>query len=283
MARFGSVKWGDVDADADIEVDKVGSGGADSAEHAQVQVFASAPDADGVKTITEFRTENGKKTKTIRKVKVIKKKIKVNRNVLYRRRLTKFGDCTGLPPGPEKNVTYHTHENIKLVLKCRKREDVEGEEDDDPLAKLKGTGDSIVVCRHCGETGHWTLKCPQRDAIAVQTKAMPNSGGAAPPAETGGKYVPVHLRNGGSSSGGAGDRNRRFEEDSANTIRVTNISEDTTEDDLRDLFRSFGTTTRIYLAKDRQTNVSRGFAFITYADRTSAQDAIGALNGYGYL
>jgi translation initiation factor 3 subunit G len=78
-----------------------------------------------------------------------------------------------------------------------------------------------------------------------------------------------------------GDAQQR-EEDSSNQIRVTNISEDTTENDLRELFRRFGTTSRIYLAKDKGTNQSRGFAFITYTSRADAQKAIDRLNGYGY-
>ena len=70
--------------------------------------------------------------------------------------------------------------------------------------------------------------------------------------------------------------------DEGTTIRVTNISEDANEDDLRDLFRPFGHTSRVYLAKDRNTGASRGFAFISYLSRESAQMAIDKLNGYGY-
>jgi len=98
--------------------------------------------------------------------------------------------------------------------------------------------------------------------------------------------VPVHMRGKGDVRGGGdarkGDAAQRLEEDSSNQIRVTNISEDTTENDLRELFRRFGTTSRIYLAKDKGTNQSRGFAFITYTSRADAQKAIDRLNGYGY-
>ena len=41
------------------------------------------------------------------------------------------------------------------------------------------------------------------------------------------------------------------------TIRVTNLSEDTREDDLQDLFRPFGSISRIYLAKDKNTGISK--------------------------
>jgi translation initiation factor 3 subunit G len=89
-----------------------------------------------------------------------------------------------------------------------------------------------------------------------------------------GKYVPMQLR-------GAGARPTYGQNDD-NTLRVTNISEETTEADLGQLFRRFGRTTRIFLAKDHQTGLSRGFAFISYERRDEAQAAIDKLNGYGY-
>lgn len=45
--------------------------------------------------------------------------------------------------------------------------------------------------------------------------------------------------------------------DEVATIRVTNLSEDTKEADLSDLFKSFGPISRIFLAKDKNTNQSK--------------------------
>jgi translation initiation factor 3 subunit G len=66
------------------------------------------------------------------------------------------------------------------------------------------------------------------------------------------------------------------------TVRVTNLSEDTKESDLAELFGRFGSTTRIFLARDRNTNLSKGFAFISFAHREDAAKAIEKLSGYGY-
>lgn len=266
---WGEMKWGDQDGD-DAEDD--------SKESKQGQIFITPPDKDGIKTITELSVdENGKTTKTVRKVKQIKQMARVNKHILERRRWKKFGDCTGFPPGPEDNVTYISHEVINLQLKPRKREEAQ-EEEDDPFSKLKDSSNSIVVCRHCGETGHWTLKCPKRDTI-VPKGQTPDTVKEIPKQqdESGGRYVPPSRRGGGGAVGGGSDRH-----DDSGTIRVTNISADTTEDDLRELFRRFGHTSRIYLAKDRATGESRGFAFITYTDRSSAQKAIDRLDGHGY-
>ena len=70
-------------------------------------------------------------------------------------------------------------------------------------------------------------------------------------------------------------------EDTA-AIRVSNLSENVVESDLQDLFRHFGTIARIYLAKDKQTNQCKGFAFINYYKKEDAAKAIQALHGYGY-
>jgi len=282
-------KWGEQDEEDEEKV---------APAPTRPQSFVSGPDKDGIKTITEYRTDEatGKKLQVVRKVKETRVSTMMNKNVLARRQWKKFGKCAKLPPGPEPGATFTSHDNIQLQLKCKKREDDTTEEDDDPLRKLPK--DSFVTCSHCGERGHWSLKCPKRDAIVVVQKARPNEEPPSRPESTGdsrrtggggggdeGKYVPVHMRGKGDVRGSdnrkGGDAQQR-EEDSSNQIRVTNISEDTTENDLRELFRRFGTTSRIYLAKDKGTNQSRGFAFITYTSRADAQKAIDRLNGYGY-
>jgi translation initiation factor 3 subunit G len=50
----------------------------------------------------------------------------------------------------------------------------------------------------------------------------------------------------------------------------------------QDLFCPFGPVSRIYLATDRITGESRGFAFVNYQRREDAERAIKVLNGYGY-
>ena len=70
--------------------------------------------------------------------------------------------------------------------------------------------------------------------------------------------------------------------DETETVCVTNLSENTREQDLQDLFRPFGDISRIFLAKDKNTGQSKGFAFITFKTREDAPKAIQVLNGYGY-
>lgn len=60
---------------------------------------------------------------------------------------------------------------------------------------------------------------------------------------------------------------------------VGNLSFDTTEPDLRDLFAAYGSVTEVNLMTDRSTGRSRGFAFVTMATPEAAQAAIQGLAG----
>ena len=55
---------------------------------------------------------------------------------------------------------------------------------------------------------------------------------------------------------------------------VGNLSFDVTENDLQDLFGTFGPVTDVNLVTDRSTGRSRGFAFVTMATPDGAQAAI---------
>eukprot|EP00657_Telonema_sp_P-1_P006704 TRINITY_DN2608_c0_g1_i1.p1 TRINITY_DN2608_c0_g1~~TRINITY_DN2608_c0_g1_i1.p1 ORF type:complete len:193 (+),score=46.11 TRINITY_DN2608_c0_g1_i1:337-915(+) len=149
---------------------------------------------------------------------------------------------------------------------------------------------SVVVCRTCGMTGdHWTLKCPNKEKIAsgrmqriggpAASAAAGDGGGGMAGIGGGGRYVPPSIRNADGSR--MADISMAHRDDS-NTLRVSNLSEETRESDLQELFRTFGPINRIYLAKDRETQASRGFAFVTFMRREDAQCAMDRLAGYGY-
>lgn len=62
-------------------------------------------------------------------------------------------------------------------------------------------------------------------------------------------------------------------------LYVGNLSFETTENDLQDLFEKHGKVSEVALMMDRMTGKSRGFAFVTMADTTEANAAMTALNG----
>jgi RNA recognition motif-containing protein len=62
-------------------------------------------------------------------------------------------------------------------------------------------------------------------------------------------------------------------------IYVGNLSFQTTEDGIRELFAPHGEIQEVSIVTDRETGRSRGFAFVTMPQDAQAQAAITALNG----
>jgi len=242
----------------------------------------------------EFKyNDDGKRVKVTRVYQLETRK--VSKSVATRKQWAKFGLAVkDNPHGPDTSTTY-VGDDVYLTFTTNK-EDLEDEKDD-PLKKLKGS--SIVKCRVC-KGDHWTTKCPYKDSLQplkdIEDKEKANVDGAPPtPADmaskaagagaagAGGKYVPPSLRGGAGGTERRGETmNSRRQTDEAATLRVTNLSEDACEADLQELFRPFGPIARVYLAKDKITNQSKGFAFVSYIKREDAARAIKSLQGYGY-
>jgi cold-inducible RNA-binding protein len=66
---------------------------------------------------------------------------------------------------------------------------------------------------------------------------------------------------------------------SNNKLFVGNLSFNTTENDLQDLFAAHGSVVEANLMMDRTSGRSRGFGFVTMSTPQEAETAITALNG----
>ncbi|GJP34908.1 hypothetical protein CLOM_g19388 [Closterium sp. NIES-68] len=249
------------------------------------------PDEKGIKIVIEWRlNDEGQRVKVTKKIRVKKQLKKLKPEVIRRRGLKKFGDAIG-QVGSDLFTMVSTEE---IFLERPNQAQSKQEEQAKPSGDLAAIGSaSLMVCRICGKKGdHWTSKCPFKDLAAARGLAVGEkfdedgatpSASAAPSGKT--SYVPPSLRAGGAASragedsGGGGRRGGR---DDSNSVRVTNLSEDTREQDLQELFGPFGPVSRIYVAFDRETGLSRGFAFINFINREDAVRAINKLDGYGY-
>mmetsp|Transcript_6580 Transcript_6580/g.12149 ORF Transcript_6580/g.12149 Transcript_6580/m.12149 type:complete len:301 (+) Transcript_6580:178-1080(+) len=231
---------------------------------------------NGFKTRVSFRIQDGEKQKVMRKYKVVSKKKKVPLCIKQRREIPKFGAVKDCPPGPEEETTCESRDEVRLEnpgeeAKAAKREE------EDLLRRLREGRAKRAFNRQIeekkaeisGDAPKGLRTGTALSEMAAQQGGLGGDGGAA------GKYVPLHMRPGATTS--------RFDDSGEqNTLRVTNISEDTTEDDLRELFQPFGRIQRVYLAKDRETQISRGFAYISFMSREHAERAMEKLNGFGY-
>ena len=63
-------------------------------------------------------------------------------------------------------------------------------------------------------------------------------------------------------------------------LYVGNLSYETTEQNLRELFMQAGAVASVALIKEPGTNRSKGFAFVEMSSQSEAQKAISMFNGY---
>lgn len=244
--------------------------------------------SDGnTKTVTEYTiNDEGKKVKVISHYRI--EKHRVAHSIAVRKTWRKYGLSKNDKPGPNPATTI-TAEDVFMQFLSNKEEDKD--ESEDLKKKLMDAQKGQVKCRLCKED-HWTTQCPYKDKLSPIVginEDGENEGAAAPggppaagaPGGGPSKYVPPSMRNDGKERKGESMMSSRGRDETA-TVRVTNLSENSREQDVQELFRPFGEISRIFLAKDKHTGESKGFAFINFRRREDAAKAIHVLNGYGY-
>jgi translation initiation factor 3 subunit G len=244
---------------------------------------------DGTETIVSYRIDDsGKKIKTTRRIRKTVIKQVVNPRVAERKHWEKFGEEKGKGAGPQTDTTSIA-ENI--VFRPQVNWKSSQAQEQNPIEQKKASlKDTKIKCRICsGE--HWTSKCPFKDTMAPEGEPGAGTGSVGGDDDVGGagslgaggsSYVPPHLRGKAGVSGEKMGGGGKYERDDLATLRVTNVSEFAEEQDLRDMFSRFGHVTRVFLAKDRETGRAKGFAFVSYADRSDAQIACEKMDGCEY-
>ena len=208
---------------------------------------------DNEKHVIFYRKdENGKIYKHTKVYKLEKNVIKVPKKVAERRTWKKFGVSKELPPGPDTASTNRVFDEVFFEFTNNNKI---VDDKDDNTGLFGNNNKNVVTCKHCGGN-HWSMKCKHKSE-----KLNPNDN---KPISNNGKYVPKFKRNGEKPI----DKN-------INTIRISNISDNADEQDIRDLFYNYGRITRLYYNQ-------KGFAFLTYSEKNACEKAIEGVNGHPY-
>jgi len=230
-----------------------------------------------IKKVVEYKQEDNKKYKYVRQYRI--EKVKIHKDVDRRKELPKYGAARDDPIGPNPSNTVVCEEVQMRFILNTDDEQLENarEMEQDGLGKLASSNANVVKCRLC-EMDHWTSKCPykvhyeQKNELGLERSVEATSGGN--------KYVPPSKRGGegGKSAGDMLSMNKREDY----TVRVTNLPEEITDSDIKELFKNIGEVSRIYLARDKITAKSKGYAFVSFRSKSDAAKAIKIVNGFGY-
>ena len=207
--------------------------------------------------------------------------------MVQRHQWVKFGLEKGKKAGPDAATTSLGSESMRIKLSVGNKDQEKNEKDE--AAKIKAElGGKKVTCRLC-QGDHFTARCPYKDSLGETDTAEGADGGDAAQAEGAGsglggtgKYIPPSLRAGGRGVGetmnGPGGRGR----DDYPTLRVTNLAEDTQEEDLWGIFSRFqsrGRVHRVYIGIDQVTGLCKGFAFVSFEFKEDAEKAMAKVHG----
>lgn len=271
-------RWGDDLDDSDDEQQPQQSGG-NAGDVDLPPTHKSKVDSKGIQIVTSYRanpTNASQLIKTVTKVRVNYVKVREAKAVAERRTWKKFGQAA--LDEDTSNVTIQSRDDVFM-------EDPNADtdlQDEDPAKAMAGNLNAFWAKqkqRHLERK--YDVDTDAAEGDPNQPAAAAGGGGWTQVGSTGGastgKYVPPSQRGGAGSAMKTQQRT-----DDLNTIRVTNISENTTEADLQDLFQPFGRISRVYLAKDKETMISRGFAFVSFVHKEDAARAMEKLQGFGY-
>ncbi|KAH8116032.1 translation initiation factor 3, RNA-binding subunit [Phellopilus nigrolimitatus] len=263
----------------------------DEFEQPRLPKSEESTDENGIITTVEYSfNDEGKKVKITKRIRRTLQKAVVEHAVAERKGWAKFGQERGNKPGPDRATTT-VGENVALKLSAgNKSAEPEPTPEDNIKTNLAKAGAGKVLCRMC-KGDHFTARCPYKDSLAgldapgtgIDTPPLGEDDTAAPAAPSaGGKYVPPSMRGGAGARVGESMGRPGAGRDDLPTLRVTNVSEDTEDQDLRELFSNFGRVVRVYIGRDRETGQGKGYAFVSFEDRANAERALQKVNGMGY-
>mmetsp|Transcript_30320 Transcript_30320/g.47299 ORF Transcript_30320/g.47299 Transcript_30320/m.47299 type:complete len:285 (+) Transcript_30320:55-909(+) len=269
MNRLGGKNWADVDEEDEEVATPMGKAGAR---------FESPVDANGIKSVVEYKERDGKTYKVTTRVKVTTVTKWFNDEMVQRKSMDKFGKAkiTSEGIGAQKLAVPEdaTIDLCKKVVILAQADNAEDKFLEDALKSCENLFKEKKVWTDENRSKQLERDTAETPAPKAATEPTPAAGDANAPK----KYVPPTIRAAQDGKGGGkGDLQQQQEA----SLRVFNLSEVCEEDTLRQLFGRYGALQRVFISKDPNTYLCKGFAFVTYWEKKHAQAAIDKLNGHG--
>ena len=210
----------------------------------------TGPDENGIKIYIDYKfNDKNQLVKVTRRVKVITITRLVKKGVIERRKWGHFGQAKNTKPGEiDNSVTIYSTDDVFIEPPGKKHEDP-----------------STLMLKNLKQN---RIKRNIKNDFSGDKSSNKSN-------KTTNSYIAPNSRNRENKMGFKPER------DNSTTLRVTNLSKNIQEDDVRSLFSQYGKLNRVYLVKDHVTKESRGFAFVSFNLKEEAQSAMDNLRGYG--
>lgn len=233
-------------------------------------------DEEGNRIVTTyFRDADGRQMKCERKVAVVKQTISIPLGIAEREREMKpFGlERLDFERGDNKKYATSSSTKDEPMRPGRRMGLLQKQSVDDEFASMMGgaSGGFEVNKKALSEITRLFEILTSKDG--KQALNFVKEKNAVSDAALTDAYSTVESRR--ANMPGAMDTEDR-------TVRVTNLPEYANEDELDMLFNRVGRVQRLFLARNKETMVSKGFAFVTFYSRQDAQTAITKLHKHGF-
>ena len=113
---------------------------------------------------------------------------------------------------------------------------------------------SLVKCRHCGDSSHWSIKCPlqQKNLEEEEPKKKED--------------YDKHYKN--------KNNEQRKEQSGLAGVKVSDIDESLTEEELKPYFYQFGNIINFYMIRNKKNHRFNGTVYVTYSTKEENDNAL---------
>ena len=162
-----------------------------------------------------------------------------------------------------KETTPEQKENINETIKENSNDD----NDNETLIKPKK---SLVKCRHCGDSSHWSIKCPlQQKKLEDQKKEESKQKN---------NDVEQHrqYKNNEKHSERTKDHHHHNHQPgiALTGLKVSELDESLTEGELKAHFNQFGNIINFFMIRNKKNHKFNGIVYITYSTQKENDDAL---------